>query len=1352
MSWVSSRIAVKQRRGELQLTSRSSIDWIIEKDIDGVSAGAVYFGEGPQAIQVATATSETKPNRQTLRQLHSDRKGKLLVNVIVAVTCAADTYVFGPDVDSETLVQKNSSAAKYLNSVLSQPNGVLAFQRAISFRRSLQTTDLSGFTNNGLFASHYIKSSISSHSKWQDAQKLSSKLVGLRARNLISALGFDIQESQSRALLLSAQGDETRVVAVLLENEENFESKSARFQATPVEWGISVANQQGAPWVVAVRGGQLRLYPALDGVGVGQRSQVETYFEIDLATIDDENAGLLSLIFSSTALMKDGTAEELLRDSRRYAADLGKRLRERIYESVVPELATEVGSQLQRKGRAMDAPGLQLAYELTLRILFRLLFQAYAEDRGLLPAGRNEIFDSNSLKHWAKHLITRDSSVPFGDSATIWYDLRQVWDAIDQGNPEMQIPAYNGGLFGADPTLNPEGHLIIGLAIPDKVLAPALRALLIDDSTEDGVAGAVDFRSLSVREFGTIYEGLLESSLSLASQDLTVNKKGAWVPAAPGDEVLAKSGQVYFHSASGERKSTGSYYTPSFVVEQLVDQAVTPALEKHLATIKSHIDSGDQVSAYNAFFDFKVVDLAMGSAHFLVSAIDKIESQMRSFVIQPENAIEGLSSELLRLENVAKTALGSDEAAYAEIESSSLLRRQIARRCIYGLDINPLAVELARLAIWIHTFVPGLPMSNLERNLVCADSLSGIGTVQEGLSALRPDLKPGIVALFDFVSPIVDQALSESKRLLEDVARADEANKKEALKVAETARVAKRAAEKARTVFDLSIAVLNGVATIEGAESLEDLEVIHQSNEVQDFIRFINPAHMPYLFPEVFVREVPGFDVVLGNPPWEELVVDEPRFWASKTPGLLSVPIQKRRELIEELKASRPDLVLEIESKKKSAELTRKVLQKRFPLGVGDTDLYKAFGWVAYSLLSANAGQLGYVLPKTAFSAAGMELWRRKLHASGTFNSITYMQNKGQWIFQIDPRYKVAMFTYAKGSYGGTALRGPILGLDEFEQMALVAPVLLDRENILNFTASAAIPEISNQAIADVMKTLRNAPNLSDYENGSLRAVTEFHATNDSKHFEHGAGPVNWPVLSGKSFRIWEPETKEFFAFANPDIALAELNSRLSKQLKLKSSAFYGLSFQRDLGGMHPAYRPRIAFRNVTRSNDSRTFIPALIPPNQLLTNIAPYFLFSVGRERQEAYLLGVTSSLVFDWYTRKFVELALNFHLLNSFPVPSYSETTRSKRIVEIAGLLSAVDERYAGWAAAVGVPVGGVTSASKRESMTAELDGLVAAEYGLSPGELEIVFSTFHVGWSDASRLQKAIEVLKTEIQNER
>ena len=111
-----------------------------------------------------------------------------------------------------------------------------------------------------------------------------------------------------------------------------------------------------------------------------------------------------------------------------------------------------------------------------------------------------------------------------------------MWNAIDQGNPQWQIPSYNGGLFSTDPDRSPEGALIKKIELPDSVLGPALKSLLIDVSG-DGVLGPVDFRSLSVREFGTIYEGLLESSLSLAEQDLTVDSSGAWVPADDGDEV-----------------------------------------------------------------------------------------------------------------------------------------------------------------------------------------------------------------------------------------------------------------------------------------------------------------------------------------------------------------------------------------------------------------------------------------------------------------------------------------------------------------------------------------------------------------------------------------------------------------------------------------------------------------------------------------------------------------------------------------------------------------------------------------------------------------------------------------------
>jgi hypothetical protein len=378
-----------------------------------------------------------------------------------------------------------------------------------------------------------------------------------------------------------------------------------------------------------------------------------------------------------------------------------------------------------------------------------LLFQAYAEDRGLLPSGRNESFDANSLKSIARrHLDTPVED--FGDAESLWLDLMQVWNAIDSGNKTWDVPAYNGGLFGADPELHPEGALIEQLGLHDRVLGPVLQHLLID-ATEDGVRGPVDFRSLSVREFGTIYEGLLESSLSVATQNLTVDSKGAWVFAEKNDQIFVRTGDVYFHSASGERKATGSYFTPSFAVDHLIDRSLDPALDAHLERIKRHLNAGNEAAAARDFFDFRVVDLAMGSGHFLVAAVDRIEAKMRTFLAEKETQVSGINAELIRLALAAKLALGKDEAAIGEIEPSALLRRQIARRCIYGLDINPLAVELSRLALWIHTFVPGLPMSSLDHGLVCANSLTGVGTISKAVEALSPDQIGGQFSIYEGV-------------------------------------------------------------------------------------------------------------------------------------------------------------------------------------------------------------------------------------------------------------------------------------------------------------------------------------------------------------------------------------------------------------------------------------------------------------------------------------------------------------------------------------------------------------------------------------------------------------------------
>jgi len=1334
----------------MRLKGSNEIDWVVDPPPAGIESKFIYFGQGGagDAIQIALASATSKPSRTTLKALFQARRGKLQIKLLVAVTYEQSAYLFGPDPDAEVLELSDANAENVLNAILLEPSGVFAYRRAVSLRKAFQSTEITGFNNNGLFASHYLRTSTETHPKWLEYAEGAKILKDLRHMELINGLGFEVTGDPANTLILKAKGEDKRVVAVLLDQNESFDAKSNRFQASPVEWGLGMATEQGAPWLIAIRDAQIRLYPAKDGVGVGQKSQVETYFEVDLLTLDEKKAALLPLIFSAEALAEDGTVDEFLRNSQKFASELGIRLRERVYESMVPVLSKEVANQLRTKGHQLDSAGLQLSYELTLRILFRMLFQAYAEDRGLLPAGRNERFDKNSMKSWADDFLKSDEVQGTGDSSSLWYDLMQVWDAIDQGSSDMQIPAYNGGLFGIDPELHPAGHLIRSLSIPDRVMKPALKALLIDDHTEDGVAGKVDFRSLSVREFGTIYEGLLESSLSVAEQDLTVDKKGAWVPAKEGEAILASANEVYFHSASGERKATGSYYTPSFVVDHLIERSVEPALKAHLAKVKIKIDAGDQLGAYEDFFDFRVADLAMGSAHFLVAAIDKIEAVMRSFLIQEGNRVDGVEAELMRLENAAKLALGDDEAAYAEIERSSLLRRQIARRCIYGLDINPLAVELSRLAIWIHTFVPGLPMSSLEHGLVCANSLTGIGSVEEGLTAFFGKKPPGD----DFLMPVVNSGLEDARVLLVELAAADEADKGQAREAAVTAARVREKAQLAKSFFDLAVANRARVPAIGAIFSSEDLLAESHSEAIADFVETTNPAHMPYLFPEVFLRENPGFDVVLGNPPWEELVADSTRFWASKMPGLLSMPTQKRDIEIRKMAESRPDLAQELEQTINRMAIYRGLLQERFNLGAGDADLYKAFGWVALALTRKIGGRIALVLPKTTFSAAGMQAWRRELQKQGSLIELTYLVNSLQWVFNIHPQYAIALMTYERGLESDILLKGPIHSLEDFLAVRTNEGVMITKDLLLKFTKSSSIPGIRDQATAETMVKMRAHSNLDEFQNGLIRPVSEFHATNDRKFFDHGEGIERLKVLSGKSFNVWEPETGEFFAWADPQIVLPELQRRVVRQLTLSSSAFFGMDWDKDLGGRLPMSRPRIAIRAVTNPTNSRTLIAALVSPDSVLTNIAPYLLFPIGTEKAEAFILGILSTRVFDWYARKFIETALNFHLFSAFPIPDLNDGPVFERVVNIAGVLAAVDERYAPWASSVGAPVNSVSSSKERSQLIAELEALAATAYGLSANDITHIFRTFHRGWDHEQALADVLshfELITTDLR---
>lgn len=1311
----------------LKLRSQKQIEWVPSVTPSGVNPIAVHFGQGAQPIQIGLAESQGPPSRAILKGLFQDRKGRLPVFVIVAVSHQDAVTLLGPDPDSETLVLKQSTAEAVLNSILDQENEISAYQRAIFLWRSKQTTDMVGFTNNGLFASHFIRTSINRHPKWNEAQKRAAELQHLRDKELITGLGFEISASPSSTLLLSAKSQEKRVVAILLDRSENFEAKSPRLQASPVEWSLGVAAQQGAPWVIAIKDSQLRLYPAKDGVGVGQKSQAETYFEIDLLTVDEEKVGLLDLIFSAEALAEGGTAEGLLSDSKKFAAELGVRLRERVYEDVVPSLATEIANQLRTKGHELDSKGLQLSYELTLRVLFRLLFQAYAEDRGLLPAGRNEIFDSNSMKHWAQHLLNRDPSIPFGDSSTIWFDLMQVWDAIDQGNPEMQIPAYNGGLFGSDPDLHPTGSLITTLSIPDRVMGPALRALVVDDLTEDGVPGAVDFRSLSVREFGTIYEGLLESSLSVADQDLTVDSKGAWVPAKEKDQILAKENEVYFHSASGERKATGSYYTPSFIVDHLIERSVEPALNDHLAKVKELIDTGDQAAAYKLFFDFRVADLAMGSAHFLVAAIDKIESIMRSFLIQPGNNIEHVNAELIRLEEAAKKALGKDEAAYAEIERASLLRRQIARRCIYGLDINPLAVELSRLAIWIHTFVPGLPMSSLEHNLVCANSLTGIGSVDEGLNALIPERAKGQTTLFD---GIVEQSLSEAKALLEEVANADEADKKQALDAAATAKQAREAAAKSKMIFDLAVATRNGIVSSGAALTEGDLQELYSNERVHTLIEALQPAHIPYFFPEVMLRSNPGFDVLIGNPPFKEVVIQELDFWNKRFKGLKGMDSSRQMAQIQAYRDSYPGLTAELEVLKSQIETIRKALGSGpFPgMGVGDPDLYKAFAWRFMNLVRVN-GSLGLVLPNSIWTTKGSAEWRREFFKSFT-SDLVLVRNDGQWAFEnVNVGYSFT-FIGATRNVNETAvsIRGIFKSKESFLAGRSVEVGAVDSDLILSADENAPLPSLEGEAELTLWQKLLSYPSLSDGRLSVSRSdircapATEIHVSLDGKTGVFTSKETDHPIYNHLNVdRYTFDRSPGAFNYADFDSYTSEQETKAYALLRRSDSALrlWGRERLENIG--HPIRSPRITYRAVIHASNQRKSWFCLVPRNTLLTNAAPYLIFEANDVFPQAFVLGVLNSGVVDWFATLKVGLNFNFFILYTLPVPAFIGSERQTRIAQLsAGLAIAGDGDFGEWTG-ISEPI---LDPDKRSAAMHEIDALVAQEFALTEAELRVVF----------------------------
>jgi hypothetical protein len=1360
-----------------------------------ITASEILRGSQETGFVVVAATAPAEPTKTDMQAIFRRRVGHSADPVLLLVEYEDNgrrmASLLGPTIDAVPVSPLEGALAERIAEhalTSTSPTGLnTEIRRQLA---SLNEGETAGLRNEGLLASHVLDLQ-PSRAEWGKLCERSVPLLTSHREQLFTGLGYEVEVLPDGAILKERSSGQRRAAAMLLAADESFDNPLSRLHGSnAVTHGLALARRENVAWLI-VRGGRVaRLFPVDPDAGVGRKGQTQTYVELDLGLLTDDRAGYVSLLLAPDALVSDGTLSLLLEDSKKYATGLSERLRDRIYQDVIPTLAEAVAECIGVPAlpKEQQKAALNDAYHQAMIVLFRLLFVAYAEDRSLLPLDIHEAYTSNALKTLGRRILKEPHQGFSATSTSLWADLEQVWDVIDSGDLEgMGVPAYNGGLFTRDAGKNRLGAATYRIRLTNAVVGPVLRGLLID-TTRDGTLGMVDFRSLDVREFGTIYEGLLESSLGVADTDLALDANDTYVPAKRKEEVLVQAGDVYFHSRAGTRKATGSYFTKPFAVQHLMDHALEPSLTDHLDRVARLVQAGRTGTAATALFDFRVADLAMGSAHFLVAAIDRIEARFSTFLSQhplPEVAVE-----LHTLRTVAAGQLRLNPAE-AGVDDSQLLRRQIARRCIYGVDVNEIAVELARLAVWIHTFVPGLPLSFLDHGLIHGNSLTGVGTLAEITTALadseQRETKTGgtdsvllQTALADFMDRAgqhLDQLGSLADASIADVSAAAglqmeiEAALEPLAALCDLITAERTTRQLSAKGSDKILLSAGGgrIFTTSDATSLELAVLQHpQLERAKQVATSVQAAHLPVRFPEVLRRECAGFDVILGNPPWEKMKVEEHGWWAIRFPGLRSMSQQDKNSAIKRYRRERPELVEEFESDLAAAKNAAGVLTAGPYPGIGatDVDLFAAFCWRFWHEVR-DGGRIGVVLPRTAMSGSATAEWRRTVLEQASVGDLTTLTNTARWAFDMEPRYTIALLCLERGSSEHSiCLRGPFATAAAYRQgmsLGQDGVATIPAATLLSWSGSASIPLVAASDV-DVFATMRRHPQLdADVGEWHFRPHAELHTTKEKRFYDFDlASPKRenaLPVWTGGTFNMWAPGSGAPYAYADPEVIADFLQTRRLNQARSKASAFHEMPQEwLDDPRSLPMLHPRIAFRDVCRATDSRTMICALVPGGVGLVHKAPYLLRQQGRPTDEAFLLGVISSHVFDWITRRYVEIAMTFELLNAFPVPRVDALTGFRlgpdgvpldeldlrevhgRVVKIAGSLAAVDNRYASWAAEVGVKVGSV-SATEKDDLTSELDALVALIYGLSRVQTEKLFATFHRGWNHQAPLGKVL-----------
>ena len=519
-------------------------------------------------------------------------------------------------------------------------------------------------------------------------------------------------------------------------------------------------------WGILTNGGVWRLYDQR------ARPRATGYFEVDLADILQPGAedGLRTfyLLFRRDSFIRragaaDTFLERALAEGRRYEQQVAQDLSRVVFERAFPSLAQALA----------DAGGKDLAQvrEAALVLLYRLLFVLYAEDRGLLPVNDTR-YDDYGLRtpvrdHVARRMTEGDV---FSTRATSYYDhVMTLCQIIDQGDASIGLPPYNGGLFAAE-----AAPLLEAVRLPDAAIAPIIYDL--SHTETDGERRYVSYRDMSVQQLGSIYERLLER------------------------EPVRDGGKIVIRPNPYARKDSGSFYTPQELVDLIVGRTLKPLVDERLEAFehKSNELKSDRrpkserkaelrkLDPAEAVLNLKILDPAMGSGHFLVTAVDYLSDDIARLVeyapVYPEwldgeyesplvGRIASIRDEILRRAEASKWIL--DEA---QLTDQAIIRRMVLKRCIYGVDKNPLTVELAKVSLWLHSFTVGAPLSFLDHHLRRGDSLIGLRVTDA-----REDLRKlggggGLLAMSAIASV---ETAADGMQLIEEMSDADVAEVRE---------------------------------------------------------------------------------------------------------------------------------------------------------------------------------------------------------------------------------------------------------------------------------------------------------------------------------------------------------------------------------------------------------------------------------------------------------------------------------------------------------------------------------------------------------------------------------------------